>query len=195
MRERILQLIRRETDWARTGYKSEILAKMNSLVDPKIIQELYTASKAGVRVLLNIRGICCLRPGVSGLSENIRVVSIVDRYLEHTRVSVFNNGGDAEVYLSSADWMPRNLDRRIELMFPLQQEDLRKRVIGFMRIQMADNQKARVLRKDGTYAKVGAGRSEPLRVQEYFYRQTMENQKQLRSQTPVRFVPIQGKDH
>ncbi len=194
MREKILQLIRRETDWARTGHKSEILAKMNSLVDPEIIRELYTASKAGVRILLNIRGICCLRPGVSGLSENIRVVSIVDRYLEHTRVSVFNNGGNPEVYLSSADWMPRNLDRRVELMFPIQQEDLRQRVIAFMRIQLADNQKARVLRRDGTYAKVGAGRSDPLRVQEYLYQQTLEEQKHLRSQAPVRFVPIQGKD-
>ena len=143
---------------------------------------------------MNVRGICCLRPGVSGLSENIYVVSVVDRYLEHTRACVFNNGGNPEVYLSSADWMPRNLDRRVELMFPLQQEDLRKRVIRFIQVQMADNQRARILRKDGTYEKVIPGRSEPLRVQEYLYQQTMEEQENLRTQTPVRFVPIQGKD-
>ena len=194
MREKIIQLIRREADWASMGHKSEILAKMNSLVDPKIIRELYTASQAGVRIFMNVRGICCLRPGVSGLSENIYVVSVVDRYLEHTRACVFNNGGNPEVYLSSADWMPRNLDRRVELMFPLQQEDLRKRVIRFIQVQMADNQRARILRKDGTYEKVIPGRSEPLRVQEYLYQQTMEEQENLRTQTPVRFVPIQGKD-
>jgi polyphosphate kinase len=118
LREKILSLIRRESDWARAGQPSEILAKMNSLVDPKIIRELYGASKAGVKILLNVRGICCLRPGIPGLSENIRVISILDRYLEHSRAFAFHNGGDSEAYLSSADWMPRNLDGRVELMFP-----------------------------------------------------------------------------
>ena len=194
MREKILLLIRREADWARTGQTSEILGKMNSLVDPEIIQELYAASKAGVRVLLNVRGICCLRAGVSGLSDNIRVVSILDRYLEHTRAFVFNNGGDPEVYLSSADCMPRNLDRRVELMFPVQQQDLKKKVIEIMRAQMSDNQKARLLKQDGTYERVAAGRSEPLRVQEHLYQRNIEEQERIRSLTPVRFTPIQGKD-
>ncbi len=194
MREKILLLIRREADWARSGHKSEILAKMNSLVDPQIISELYEASKAGVEILMNVRGICCLRPGVPGMSDSIRVVSILDRYLEHTRAFAFNNGGDPEVFLSSADWMPRNLDRRVELMFPVLQEDLRERVIGILRAQMADNQKARLLKQDGSYDKVSAGRAEPFRVQEHLYMQNLEEQERIRSLTPVRFVPIQRTD-
>lgn len=194
MRDKILLLIRREADWARSGRRSEILAKMNSLVDPKIIQELYAAGRAGVRILLNIRGICCLRPGGSGVGDNIRVVSIVDRYLEHTRACVFGNGGSPEVFLSSADWMPRNLDRRVELMFPVLQEDLKQRVIRIMRTQMSDNQKARLLKTDGTYEKVSAGRSEPFRAQERLYQQGVEELERIRSLTPVRFVPIEGRD-
>ena len=194
MREKILLLIQREADWARNGHSAEILVKMNSLVDPKIIQELYAAGKAGVRIQMNVRGICCLRPGIPGTSDNIRVVSIVDRYLEHSRVCVFNNGGDPEVYLSSADWMPRNLDRRVELMFPVRQQALKEQVIEIMRAQMADNQKARLLKPDGTYERVAAGRSEPLRVQEYLYQRNVEEQERIRSLTPVRFTPIQGRD-
>ncbi len=192
MREKILLLIRREADWSRAGQGAEILAKMNSLVDPKIIQALYEASKAGVKILLNVRGICCLRPGVAGLSENIQVISILDRYLEHSRAVVFGNGGDPEVYLSSADWMPRNLDRRVELMFPVRQQDLKEKVIAILRAQMADNQKSRLLRPDGTYEKMAAGRAEPLRVQEYLYRRAVEEQEHVRSLTPVRFMPIEG---
>ncbi|MBN1568898.1 MAG: polyphosphate kinase 1 [Acidobacteria bacterium] len=194
MRERILLLIQREADWARNGQSSEILIKMNSLVDSKIIQELYAAAKAGVRIQMSIRGICCLRPGITGSSENIRVVSILDRYLEHSRAFVFHNGGDPEVYLSSADWMPRNLDRRVELMFPVRQQDLKEKVIAIMRAQMADNQKARLLKQDGTYERVAAGRSEPLRIQEYLYLRSVEEQERIRSLTPVRFTPIQGRD-
>ncbi|MBP1622914.1 MAG: degradosome polyphosphate kinase [Acidobacteria bacterium] len=194
MREKILLLIQREADWARNGQGAEILLKMNSLVDPKIIQELFTAGKAGVRIQMNVRGICCLRPGIPGTSENIRVVSIVDRYLEHSRAFVFNNGGDPEVYLSSADWMPRNMDRRVELMFPILQRDLREQVIDIVRAQLADNQKARVLKQDGTYERVAAGRAEPLRVQEYLYLKNVEEQERIRSLTPVRFAPIQGRD-
>jgi polyphosphate kinase len=194
MREKILLLIQREADWARSGQSSEILIKMNSLVDPKIIQELYAASKAGVRIRMNIRGICCLRPGIPGTSDNIRVISILDRYLEHSRAFAFNNGGNPEVFLSSADWMPRNMDRRVELMFPIQQHDLKEKVIGILRSQMADNQKARLLKPDGTYERVSAGRSEPLRVQEFLYLQSAEEQERIRSITPVRFTPIQGRD-
>ena len=194
MREKILLLIRREADWARNGHSAEILLKMNSLVDPKIIQELYAAGKAGVRIQMNVRGICCLRPGIPGTSDNIRVVSIVDRYLEHSRAFVFNNGGDPDVYLSSADWMPRNMDRRVELMFPIRQRDLKEQVVEIMRAQLADNQKARVLKQDGTYERVAAGRAEPLRVQEYLYQKNAEEQERIRSLTPVRFTPIQGRD-
>jgi len=194
MREKILLLIQREADWARSGQSSEILLKMNSLVDPKIIQELYAAAKAGVRILMNIRGICCLRPGLPGTGDNIRVVSILDRYLEHSRAFVFHNGGDPEVFLSSADWMPRNLDRRVELMFPVRQQDLKGKIIEIMRSQMADNQKARLLKQDGTYEKIAAGRSEPLRVQELLYLRSIEERERIRSLTPVRFAPIQGRD-
>ena len=194
MRDKILLLIQREADWARNGHSAEILLKMNSLVDPKIIQELYAAGKAGVRIQMNVRGICCLRPGIAGTSDNIRVVSIVDRYLEHSRVCVFNNGGDPEVYLSSADWMPRNMDRRVELMFPVRQQALKEQVVEIMHAQMADNQKARLLKPDGTYERVAAGRSEQLRVQEYLYQKNVEEQERIRSLTPVRFKPIQGRD-
>jgi polyphosphate kinase len=194
MREKILLLIRREADWARAGQGGEILGKMNSLVDPKIIQALYEASKAGVKIRLNVRGICCLKPGISGLSDNIQVISILDRYLEHSRAVVFGNGGESEVYLSSADWMPRNLDRRVELMFPVQQEDLKKTIVEVLRAQMSDNQKARLLKQDGTYEKVAAGRSDPIQVQEYLYQRGLEEQERVRSLTPVRFVPIEGAD-
>jgi polyphosphate kinase len=194
MRERILLLIRREADWARNGHGGEILLKMNSLVDPKIIQELYAASEAGVRIQMNVRGTCCLRPGMPGISGNIRVISILDRYLEHSRISVFNNGGDTEAYLSSADWMPRNMDRRVELMFPVLQRDLKEKVVNIMRAQLGDNQKARMLKPDGTYEKVSAGRAEAIRVQEYLYQKNIEEQERIRSRIPVSFTPIQGRD-
>ena len=194
MRERILLLIRREADWARSGQSSEILAKMNSLVDPILIRELYEAAKAGVRILLNVRGICCLCPGIPGVSSTIRVVSILDRYLEHSRAFVFNNGGNPEVYLSSADWMPRNLDRRVELMFPVLQQDLKERIIGILQAQMADKQKARSLKPDGTYERAAPGRLEPLRVQEHLYQRGLQEQERVRSLTPVRFVPLEGAD-
>ncbi len=194
MREKIIRLIRREADWACTGQTSEILAKMNSLVDPQIIQELCAAGKAGVKIHLNVRGICCLRPGVPGVSDNIRVISILDRYLEHSRAFVFSNGGSPEVYLSSADCMPRNLNRRVELMFPLQQADLKERVIRILRAQMTDNQKARILKQNGSYEKVAAGRSEPFRAQERLYLQAREERERVRIMTPVRFVPIEGSD-
>jgi len=193
MREKILLLIQREADWARTGQRAEILVKMNSLVDPKIIQELYAASKAGVRIRMNIRGICCLRPELPGVSENIRVVSILDRYLEHSRIFVFNNGGNPDVFLSSADWMQRNLDRRVELMFPIQQQNLKERILGIMRAQLGDNQKARQLKQDGTYETIAAGRQDPLRVQEFLYKQGAEELERIRSLAPVRFKPIQGR--
>jgi polyphosphate kinase len=193
LREKILSLIRREADWARSGQVSGILAKMNSLVDPLIVEELCAASAAGVSIRLNVRGICCLRPGVAKQSENIRIVSIVDRYLEHSRAFAFRNGGSTEIYLSSADWMPRNLDRRVELMFPVVLEDHKARVIEALEAAFSDNQKARVLKPDGTYDRAGAGRSEPVRAQEFLYRRAAEDRERLRAVTPVRFEPIEGK--
>ena len=192
MRDRIISLIRREADRARSGQPVGILAKVNSLVDTKIIEELYAASSAGVPIRLNVRGICCLRPGVQEVSENIQVVSVVDRYLEHSRVFVFRNGGSTEVYASSADWMPRNLDRRVELMFPILRPELRDSVIEMLEEQFADNQKARRLKPDGSYERVTPGKAEPVRVQESLYRRAVAEAERVRSVTPVRFSPIEG---
>lgn len=193
LREKMISAIRREADWARSGQVSGILAKMNSLVDTVVIEELYAAAGAGVPIRLNVRGICCLKPGVPKLSESIKVVSIVDRYLEHSRAFVFRNGGNTEVYLSSADLMPRNLDRRVELMFPVVSDAHKSRVIEALEAAMSDNQKARVLKPDGSYERPGPGRSETLRVQEFLYRQAVEERERLRAVTPVRFEPLEGK--
>ncbi len=192
MREKIIALIRREADRARSGQVCGIMAKMNSLVDSVIIQELCAASAAGVPIQLSIRGICCLRPGVPKVSENIRIVSIVDRYLEHSRACIFRNGGDEEVYLSSADWMPRNLDKRVELMFPVLDVENKQRVIQSLETQFADTQKSRLLLPDGSYKRASAGKAEPLRAQEYLYQRLLEAQQRAATVTPVRFVPIEG---
>ncbi len=163
-----LRMIERETRWAREGRPAHIIGKMNSLVDPTVIEALYKASEAGVKIDLIVRGICCLVPGVSRLSENIRVVSIIDRFLEHTRIFLFRNGGQTEVYASSGDWMPRNFFRRIEATFPILNERLRARVEDqILGTYLADNVKAWKLHSDGTYKKRGA--SEPrVRSQERF---------------------------
>ena len=126
------------------------MAKTNSLEDPEICRALYRASQAGVKVMLNVRGICCLRPGVTGVSENIEVRSIIDRFLEHARVFYFRNGGHEEVYLSSADWMRRNLSKRLELLFPVTDPSHRRRLIDALRTYFDDNVKAWRLSSDGT---------------------------------------------
>ena len=149
---RLLQLIERESGHARRGLPAKIIARMNSLVEPTLIEALYRASQAGVRVELIVRGICCLRPGVPGLSEHITVRSIVDRFLEHSRVYYFENARQSEVFAGSADWMPRNLFRRIEVVFPIEDGNLRERVIGeILAVTLADNVKARFLHSDGSY--------------------------------------------
>jgi polyphosphate kinase len=151
LHERILALIERE---AALGTRGRIVAKMNALVDAAVIKALYRASQAGVSIDLIVRGICCLRPGVPGTSDNIRVVSVVDRFLEHARIFYFDNGGKREVYLSSADWMPRNFVRRVEVMFPIDDEGLRDRVVDeILGLTLADNVKARRLLADGTYVR------------------------------------------
>jgi polyphosphate kinase len=150
--ERLLQLIERETENAASGLPARIIAKINSLVDEHIISALYRASQAGVKIDLIVRGICCLRPGLENLSENITVRSIVDRFLEHSRLFYFENACRPEVFLSSADWMPRNLYRRIELAVPIENGKLRERVIAeLLALPLADNVKARRLRSDGSY--------------------------------------------
>ncbi len=150
--EKCIALIEREADHARRGDPARIIAKMNALVDKNIVQALYRASQAGVEINLIVRGICALRPGVRGVSENIRVRSIVGRFLEHSRIYYFANGGDEEIYIGSADWMPRNLYERVEVLVPLRDEMLRQRVRHeILDAYLADNRKARILLKDETY--------------------------------------------
>ena len=151
LKRTLLAHIRREAAGADSG--GLIMAKMNSLSDPDVIAALYAASRAGVTVLLNVRGVCLLRPQVPGLSDNIRVVSIVGRFLEHSRIAYFRNGGAEEVYLTSADWMPRNLERRVELMFPVEQPVLRRRLVRILELYFADNCHCYELQPDGRYRK------------------------------------------
>lgn len=153
LHERVVQMIERETEHARQGLPARIMAKMNSLVDEKVIVALYRASQAGVKIDLIVRGICCLRPGLPGVSENITVRSIVDRFLEHSRIYYFENACQPRVFLGSADWMPRNFFRRIEVVFPIEDGVLRERVISeLLQVSLQDNVKARLLRPDGSYA-------------------------------------------
>jgi len=168
--ERSLELVQQEIDLHTSSGPGLIRVKQNSLSNPRIIEALYRASKAGVKVELCVRGICCLRPGVKGLSENIRVISILDRFLEHPRVYFFNHGGDELVYLASADWMSRNLFRRVELLFPVEAPALKRRFIDeILDTTFSDNVKARVMQPDGQYERVVAKDGEPLlRSQEHF---------------------------
>lgn len=153
LRNKFLQLIDRETRNAKAGKSASIIAKMNSLCDKDIIAALYKASCAGVKIRLVVRGICCLKAGIPGLSENIEVRSIVGEFLEHARIFIFENDGNEEIYMGSADWMPRNLDRRVEIMFPVIRQELKERIRRYMELELEDNLKAHVLMPDGTYEK------------------------------------------
>lgn len=153
LRERCLQLIDREIEFARSGESAHMIAKMNSLLDKEIIDKLYEASQAGVKIELIVRGICVLIPGIPGLSDNITVRSIVGRFLEHSRIFWFQNGGREEIYIGSADWMPRNLNDRVELMVPVSDEELKQRVKKMILLELADNQKAYSMQSDGTWIK------------------------------------------
>ena len=161
---RLLQLIEREISHAKKGLPAKIIARMNSLVESTLIEALYRASQAGVEIELIVRGICCLRPGVKGVSENITVRSIVDRFLEHSRIYYFENARQSEVFAGSADWMPRNLFRRIEVVFPIEDGNLRERVINeILAVTLADNVKARFLHANGAYRCDKRNKGEPLR--------------------------------
>ncbi len=169
LRARVLELIENEMERKKQGHEAQIMVKLNSLADPDLIEALYRASKAGVPVRLNVRGICCLRPAQEGLSDTISVVSIVDRFLEHSRILYFHNGGNPQVFISSADWMPRNLDRRVELLVPVEDARCQKRLIGILETCFQDNVQAWRLHSDGRYQRISAGRKKPLRSQESFY--------------------------
>ncbi len=171
IKSRLIAMINREIERSRPENPGLIIAKMNSLTHEEVISALYRASQAGVRVLLNIRGICMLVPGVEGLSENIKVVSIVDRYLEHSRIFYFQNGGTPELYCSSADWMNRNLDRRIELMFPILDKAAFEDVKSILDTYFADNTSAMELQQNGSWSPVVRGKKEaPVRAQEVLYK-------------------------
>jgi polyphosphate kinase len=170
LKRKFLELITREISRSSVEAPGKIMAKMNALADPEIINALYRASQAGVKVLLNVRGICTLVPGAKGLSENIRVVSIIDHYLEHSRIYYFSNGGAEELYLASADLMTRNLDRRVELMFPVLSEDLRRTIIEGLSSYFKDNTHAWLLDSSGAWTRLEPGSGEkPFRVQSYFH--------------------------
>ena len=154
MRDRFLHLIEIERKNALEGRKARIVAKMNSLCDRGIIAALYAASAAGVKIDLIVRGICCLKVGIPGISENITVRSIVGNFLEHSRIFYFYSDGNEEIFMGSADWMPRNLDRRVEILFPVEDEQLKKQVMHILEVELADNVKAHILNADGQYVKV-----------------------------------------
>ena len=152
LQAKVLELIERETNKAKKGEPARIAGKLNSLVDPATIRALYAASQAGVEIELLVRGICCLRPGMPGVSERIRVTSVIDRFLEHSRVFAFGSGTNTEVWMSSADWMPRNFQRRVEVMFPVEDLAIRARILEeVLGTGFKDNVKARQLTVDGTY--------------------------------------------
>lgn len=171
LRKKCIRLIRRETANARAGQEARIMAKMNSLCDKEIIANLYEASCAGVKIDLVVRGICCLRAGVPDLSENISVHSIVGNFLEHARIFYFENGGSPEVFMGSADWMPRNLDKRVEIMFPVEDPGIKEQVIHILQVQLEDNVKAHILQPDGSYEKIDKCGKELVMAQAQFCRE------------------------
>lgn len=177
LRGKFLSLIEREKEHAKNGRTARIIAKMNSLCDPGIIEALYDASEAGVEIDLIVRGICCLRAGIKGLSEHIRVRSIVGTFLEHSRIFYFENNGNAEYYMGSADWMPRNLDKRVEILFPVEDPVLQEEIYHILHMQLSDTKKAHLLMPDGHYVKVDQRGKTPLNSQLYFCEEAMANAK------------------
>jgi polyphosphate kinase len=181
LRERIVDLIEQESRHARQGRPAQIMAQLNSLVDTKVINALYRASRAGVHIELNVRGICCLRPGVPGMSENIRVLSILDRFLEHSRIMYFLDDGNQRMFISSADWMPRNLLRRVELMVPIEDPASKQQLKSILDSFARDNVKARSLQPDGQYIRVRPRQGQPLhRHQQAMYQQARDRYDQAR---------------
>lgn len=177
-REHLVRMIRREVEHVQSGGKGSIKAKINNLVDEKIIDDLYEASQAGVKIELLIRGMCALKAGVKGLSENIRVTSIVGRFLEHSRVMIFHNNGNEEIYLSSADWMTRNLDERVEVSVPIFDENLKTEIRDVLNLQLRDNTKARIVDADQTNAYVPRSNRKRVNSQELIYQMRAEQENQ-----------------
>ncbi len=192
MKQKFIDLIDREIQACSADKAGLIMAKVNSLQDKVICKALYRASQAGVKVLLNVRGICCLRPGIKGISDNIEVCSIVDRYLEHARIFYFRNGGHEEVYLSSADWMQRNLDRRLEILSPIKDKRLKKRLIDILNTYFMDNIQSEILLPDGNYV-LKTKKGVKIRAQESFYNVVCEEVRNNR-QSSLRYRSMKSKE-
>ena len=196
LRKHFLRLIRREIAYAKAGREAAIIAKMNSLCDKEVIAALYEASCAGVQIQLIIRGICCLKAGIPGLSENIQVRSIVGNFLEHSRIFYFENGGSCQLYMGSADWMPRNLDKRVEIVFPVEDEKLKEEVFHILEVELEDNVKAHLLQPDGTYEKPDKRGKIQINSQRQFCEEAIYKAKMARREDdPVStrvFVPVES---
>lgn len=190
LKTRLLSLIRREAERSSPESPGLIVAKMNALIDPDMIEALYEAGRAGVRVRLNVRGICALVPGARGLSENVEVVSVLGRYLEHARAFRFRNGGAEEYYLSSADWMPRNLEKRVELLFPVYDPSCRARLAEILDAYFEDNVGAHRLLPSGAWKRVKAAEGEPRFSSQAFFRETTKRRRALEEEPPERELPV-----
>jgi len=190
LREKLTELIDREASFAAAGRPARIIAKMNSLSDKEIILKLYEASAKGVKIDLIVRGICVLRPGIPGVSENITVRSIVGRFLEHSRIFYFANGGEAKVYLSSADWMFRNLNARVELLFPVEDPGHSERLQTILELMLRDNCKAHIMQPDGNYRKASGRRGERINSQMELYKQAMAAGRAGESKLEQRLRPM-----
>ncbi len=195
LRQTFLQWIENETKIAKKGRYAEITAKMNSLVDAGIIRALYKASMEGVKINLIVRGICCLKSGIPGVSDNIRVISIVDRFLEHSRIYYFHDDGNEKIFLSSADWMPRNLDKRVETAFPIEDEVLKERIKETLKITLNDTVKVRVQQPDGTYEHIDRRGKEVIHSQLIFHAQAVDAYKKAKqNKEDDMFIPVEGKN-
>lgn len=197
LRQRCIELIDREIEHARRGETAHMIAKMNSLLDKEMVAKLYEASQAGVKVELIVRGICVLIPGIPGVSENITIRSLVGRFLEHSRAFWFYNGGREEVYIGSADWMPRNLNDRVELMVPVEDVDLKTRIKKMLLTELADNQKAHIMHSDGTWSKTIAAENKVC-AQEIFQKTAEKRDDEAKNMTLAQkmepYVPVLGKN-
>ena len=188
LKRKVISLIRRESERTNRHDPGSIMAKLNSLADPDVIEALYEASQAGVQIQLNIRGVCQLVPGVKGLSDNIRVVSIVDGFLEHSRILCVHNGGADELYLSSADWMPRNLEHRVELMFPVEQDNLKRRLMDLLELYFNDNTNSHELQSDGTWVRQSPKRGGQIRAQERLCQTALQHTESLKTSSHKKFT-------
>lgn len=188
LRDFFLELINLEINNVHNGGEGKIIAKMNSLVDTKLIEALYNASKAGVKIDLIVRGMCCLIPGKKDLSENIKVISIVDRFLEHSRVFYFYNAGNEDIFIASADWMERNFDKRIEILFPIEDKDIKKEIMSVMKLTLSDNVKSRILESDGNYKKIKSEKSKIVQsqIEQYNY---FKNKNINHNKNDIKFIP------